>query len=204
MSIIDTLVTDRAQADVERYKALRSKKWENMTVEEQAEWFAGMKGAYNPTIDLNRVQSAVEYLRSSLERYGYSSSVAPLPTWTDGDVPTPQQLVDYLANVRNIRDVLQVASPLPDTMYPINYEGANQIEKALVDVEQTIERVVKSMSRSNAFTFWSGNRPIPSAESNLGRTWEELDAMNTTWRNWQVADWFLLLYGNLKAEGDVM
>lgn len=204
MPIIDTLVTDRTKADVERYKALRSKKWENMTVEEQAEWSAGLKGAYNPTIDLNRVQSAVEYLRSSLERYGYSSSIVPLPTWTDGDVPTPQQLVDYLANVRNIRDVLQVTSPLPDTMYPINYEGANQIEKALVDVEQTIERVVKSMPRSNAFTFWSGNRSLPSAESNLGRTWEELDAMNTTWRNWQVADWFLLLYGNLKAEGDVM
>ena len=40
-TIIDTLVTDRTQADVERVKALATKGFAAMTADEQAEWLAG-------------------------------------------------------------------------------------------------------------------------------------------------------------------
>ena len=123
--------------------------------------------------------------------------------WYEEDIPTVAQMERYLLNVVNIYNVLLSNPELPATMAQLDYNGANQIEKAMLLVEETIERVVKSMCRSNAFTFWSGNRPLPSEESDLGRTWKELDSMNTAWRNWQVADWYMLLYGNLKAEGVV-
>lgn len=60
--------------------------------------------------------------------------------------------------------------------------------------------------------FASGTLPLPTGHSSARkitytppppRTWEQLDAMKTTWRNWQVATWDDLLYGSLKKEGDV-
>ena len=70
MSIIDTLITDRTQADVTRVRELALKGWANLTEEEKAEWNAGMKGAYNAT-DLNRVTQAMDYINAELEGYGY-------------------------------------------------------------------------------------------------------------------------------------
>ena len=58
MSVIDTLVYDRTQADVERVFTLKNKILTGgltaLTAEEKAEYMAGMKGAYNYG-DMNRV-----------------------------------------------------------------------------------------------------------------------------------------------------
>ena len=179
------LITDRTQSDV----ANKTK-----------------KGYYNYD-DLNRVSDAMEYLISELLKYGYNTpGYVSGPVWTQDDIPTKPQMKQYRNNVASIRAVLEVLKTTPETpdsIEKLTYQKANDLEKILVDVETVIEQIVKGMARSNAFTFWSGNRPIPCASSDLGRTWEELDAMNTTWANWQVADWYLLLYGNLKAEGVV-
>ena len=137
---------------------------------------------------------------------------APVPepldpyTWYESDVPTASLMGSYLDNVTAIRAVLELlptTPETPETMAALTWVGANDIERILVDVQFIILRVVNAMARSNSFTFWSGNLPFPTAESNLGRTWAELDAMETTWANWQVATWYLLLYGNLEAEGVV-
>lgn len=125
-------------------------------------------------------------------------------TWYESDEPSLEQLEQYLLNVKNLCATVMQDFSLPESMRKLSVQDANDIEKIFIDLDTVIERVVRSMCRSNAFTFWSGNRPLPSADSDLGRTWKELDAMNTEWRNWQVADWYLLLYGNLKAEGDVV
>ena len=127
-------------------------------------------------------------------------------TWYESDIPTVSAMSAYLANVEAIRNTLEVLSTTPETpesMEALTWAEANDIERILQDVETVINRVVNAMARSNSFTFWSGNRPFPTAESNLGRNWAELDAMNTEWKNWQVASWYLLLYGNLEAEGVV-
>lgn len=71
MSIIDTLITDRTQADVNRALALSAKGWAAMTAAEREEFAAGMKGAYNAT-DLNRVNAAMEYLDTRLKAMGYT------------------------------------------------------------------------------------------------------------------------------------
>lgn len=209
-----------------------------MTASEQDEWSAGLKGAYNAA-DMNRVEEAVGYLTNQLQtmpiklqalcdKYGVSlSDVITLPydpseydfetktDWKIEDIPLPADLERYLGNVKKLRDIIYYAADdFPETTSGLDVDGANAIEKVLIELKSAIDafeeqskiildRVVKAFKRSNAASFWSGNNPLPSSASDLGRTWEELDAMNTTWANWQVADWYLLLYGNLKAEGDV-
>ena len=208
MSVIDTLITDRAQSDVERVSYLSSLWVEGEftgTSDELSEWISPLKGTYNAT-DLNRVQSACEYIAERLSNYGYSVSLIALPEWTVTDIPVQSQMQDYLANVQTLRDtieVLQTTPQVPESMALLDWVGANNIEQILVDLETVINRTFMSFLRSGQFTFWSGYRPLPAAESWMGRTWAELDAMNTTWANWQVADWYLLLYGNLEAEGVV-
>ena len=82
MSIIDTLITDRTQADEERVEELAAKGYDAMTAEEKSEWDGEMKGAYDAS-DLNRVESAVAYLAellvllpSELKEYAASKGVA--------------------------------------------------------------------------------------------------------------------------------
>lgn len=94
MSVIDTLITDRTQAHVDRLKQLMKIGWQNMTDDEKAEYISGgadqlldannqplfdsqnepiysadlggvQKGAYNYT-DLNRVEEAVDYVADEL------------------------------------------------------------------------------------------------------------------------------------------
>lgn len=65
-----SLITNRAQADVERVRTLAAKGWSGMTDAERAEWVAGLKGAYNAS-DLNRVTAAMDALKAKLEGYGY-------------------------------------------------------------------------------------------------------------------------------------
>ena len=60
-TIIYTLITDRTTADVARVHELAVKGY----AAELAEWLAGMKGAYND-VDLNRVGTALNYLRDRL------------------------------------------------------------------------------------------------------------------------------------------
>lgn len=94
MSVLDTLITDRTQAHVDRLKQLMKIGWQNMTDDEKAEYISGgadqltdmngeplfdsqnepiysadlggvQKGAYNHT-DLNRVEEAVDYIADEL------------------------------------------------------------------------------------------------------------------------------------------
>lgn len=66
-----TLITDRTAADVARVQTLAAKNYAAMTDAEKAEWDADMKGAYNAS-DLNRVNAALEDLKTQLEGAGYA------------------------------------------------------------------------------------------------------------------------------------
>lgn len=199
------LITDRTAADVTRAQQLNAKWIGGVftgTTEELAEWFGNLRGAYNAS-DLNRVGAAVRYLAERFAQYGYQVSVNPKTDWTADDIPTPTEMDEYLGEVAKVRALLDIATapPLPEDAEGLTYAEANAIEIALVMIDETINSVVQGFARSASFMFVSGNRPIPTAQSNLGRTWAQLDAMGTTWENWQLATWYLLLYGNLKAQG---
>lgn len=200
-----TLITNRTQSDVARLKALAAKGWAGMTEDERGEWRTALRGAYNAE-DLNRVGAAMRCLKDLLDGYGYAADIAPRDDWAEMDSPTEEEWEAYRRDVATLRGVLELPAatpPVPATMRRLGVSGANDIEQILFDLSLTIERVVRGFTRCGAFTAIAGGEILPCADNDRGRTWAALDALETTWRNWQVADWFLLLYGNLKAEGEV-
>ena len=161
MSVIDTLIFDRTQADVDRVYALKQKiltgGLTSLTAEEKAEYMGGMRGAYNAT-DLNRVGQAVSYLANrftdlpgELEAYReekgvtddelyhvpYDPStvvVSPKQNWTVADIPTNSQVQTYLNNLLVLRRqlVLPADAPMvPTSLNNLTFDTANQIEYLL-------------------------------------------------------------------------
>lgn len=123
------LITDRTQANVDLCKALAEKGWDNLTPEEQTEWYASAsKGAYNYA-DLNRVETAVSALS---EHFGLGLVVKT--DWGMWDVPTQADMTRYLANIEAIRAKCFASMNLPAvpvTMGGLTYETANNLEKIL-------------------------------------------------------------------------
>lgn len=147
------LITDRTQMDVDRVNVLAKKGWENMTTEERSEWEVGLKGAYNCT-DLNRVQSAVRYLRDRLAGVGYFVTLSDPKNWLVQDVPTLTDMQNYLADVSAIRGVLTLLNttpPVPDTMVGLTYIKANHIEQILLDVDRLLSNMIASFVYSGEF-----------------------------------------------------
>lgn len=143
MSVIDTLVTDRTEADVSRYSELRDKGWAEMTTAEKAEWVAGMKGAYNAS-DLNRVASAMAYLSQRFASAGYSVPVSSPTDWANGDIPTKGDMDTYLDDLRRIRAALAVMDTTPSapgSMDYLTWAKANDIEKILADVDDLLTKI---------------------------------------------------------------
>ena len=146
MSVIDTLVTDRTEADASRYSELRDKGWAAMTTAERAEWVAGMRGAYNAS-DLNRVASAMSYLSQRFASAGYSVPVSSPTDWANGDIPRKDDLDTYLDDLRRIRAALAVMDTTPSapgSMDYLTWAKANDIEKILVDVDDALGRLLLS------------------------------------------------------------
>lgn len=163
-------------------------------------------GFYNVT-DLIRVNEAIEHVANLLAENGYEATVATKIDWQLNDIPTEAQMQQYVDSIRSIRNAIELARTTPAapaTMDGLTWETANHIEQILVDVEYMVSHVLRWLKRSGQFDAQCGNWPMIATEvANRGRTWEQLDDMNTSWGNWQEATWFLLLYGNLEAEGDV-
>ena len=146
MSVIDTLVTDRTEADASRYSELRDKGWAAMTTAERAEWQSGMKGAYNAS-DLNRIASAMAYLSQRFASAGYSVPISSPTDWANGDIPTKGDLDTYLDDLRRIRAALAVMDTTPEAPESMDYltwAKANDIEKILVDVDDALGRLLLS------------------------------------------------------------
>ncbi len=151
-TIIDTLVTDRTQADVERVRELAVKGFAAMTAAEQAEWLAGMKGAYNAA-DLNRVGTALNYLAGRLGAIcGRSITWTAKTDWAVTDIATASQAEEYRRQMQNIRDALAYPAGTPDVpqLARLTYIGANDIERILALCEDLIVNVAKSFRHTGA------------------------------------------------------
>lgn len=151
-TIIDTLVTDRTQADVERVKALAAKGFAAMTAAEQAEWLAGMKGAYNAA-DLNRVGTALNYLAGRLGAIcGMSIAWSAKTDWAVTDIITASQAAEYRRQIQNIRDALAYPKGTPDApeLNRLTYTGANDIERILALCEELIDNIAKAFRYTGA------------------------------------------------------
>ena len=151
-TIIVTLVTDRTQADVERVRELAAKGFSAMTSDEQAEWLAGMKGAYNAS-DLNRVGTALNYLAGRLASIcGKSITWTAKTDWAVTDIITASQAEAYRKQVQSIRDALAYPAGTPDApeLGRLNYTGANDIERILKLCEDLIVNVAKAFRHTGA------------------------------------------------------
>lgn len=140
------LITDRTQTDVDRYTELKSKFLHGMTDTEKAEWATHLKGAYNFT-DLNRVESAVEYVANRLTEAGYVLVPIVKKNWTITDKPTLEDLKRYMKNIADIRSALttfQTTPEAPSTERKLNYQVANAIEQILIDVDDLITRMASA------------------------------------------------------------
>lgn len=125
------LVTDRTQNDVSN----RTK-----------------KGYYNSE-DLNRVGSAMVYLRNRLNDNGYGIVIEPETAWTISDIPTQSEMVYYLGCLGALKGAMALPTgtpDAPDTMENLTYTGANNIEKIL-------EAVDDMLTKSISFLWYSGD-----------------------------------------------
>jgi hypothetical protein len=129
-------VTDRNVGNVMRLNQLRSKGWNNLSDSEKTVYqnYAA-KGAYNYT-DLNRVETAVAELATMI-----GLALTTKTDWSLWDVPIASDMERYLGNVRTIMNACPegvVFPPLPESMNKLTYEGANNIEKALLIAYETL------------------------------------------------------------------
>lgn len=155
-SIIDTLITDRTQNDVDRIKDLKEKMLKNggisaLTVEEQAEYFNSVvKGSYNYT-DLNRVSDACAYIYNLLIQMGYiiSNYQTLKNDWVLTDIPTLTEMNKYITTLTALKQTLSASQQIPDTMRFLDFNGANNIEKLLVELNDIYDLLLKSMFYSN-------------------------------------------------------
>ena len=140
--IIDTLITDRTQADVDRVKALTAK-WLNGTItsSEKTEWNGLMKGAWNYS-DWNRIGNAEKYIAAILNSSGRSVTVTAPTNWTRNYIMTKARETTFLTDLNTVRNNVNnsgIPTP-PTTLNFMTYEMANRIEQILVDTYNSIIR----------------------------------------------------------------
>lgn len=140
--MFDNLITDRTILDYERWRTLRDKGFENMTEAERAEWSGDMKGAYNAS-DLNRVGEVLNYLRDRLTEAGYlgGNEFTARVNWSVGEIPTEAQFSAYLGAVEIVRSAVTMfpeTPQAPESMGGLDYQGANDIERILIDIRTVL------------------------------------------------------------------
>ena len=119
------LITDRTEADV---------------------LLGNQKGRYGCS-DLNRVEGIVGELLAQLPELDLHLSLDTRTDWALTDVFSPEtwpvksQMERYLGNIRAFCGVLGLQPELPQSMDFLTYEGANQIEQALLLAGKRIEAV---------------------------------------------------------------
>jgi hypothetical protein len=152
------LVKDRALADVVYARQIFSRVSNGTATEaEKAQFLSGLKGAYN-SVDINRVESAVEFVRNLLQsapldvrKYAADRGVAwsdvfavdwenekvditTKNNWDFSDFFDGENQQRYLRNVIIVADVLNIdSSELPTSFVAFGYSQANAIEQALDD-----------------------------------------------------------------------
>ncbi len=138
-----SLITDRTAQDVERWRYLHTKGWDAMSEAEREEWQTSLKGAYNYT-DMNRVESAVQFIADRFSDLGYYVAPEVKMVWSVSDHPTKVDMERYFANIallRSILTVLPTTPKAPTTEKKLDYQVANDIEQILTDVDRLISSV---------------------------------------------------------------
>ena len=154
LSIEKRFVTNRTQADVERWNVLRVKGWSNMTEAERQEWMGNIdvtpsaaRGMYTHN-DLNRVESAIDVILKRFKEIGYS--VPDLNIKKDRDHTSKlldSDVEEFFYKISVVRGLLPVHPSTPRSPYPgekMDYKLANDIERILLDVDEISTKFTQS------------------------------------------------------------
>lgn len=139
-TIIDTLITDRTAEDAERVLYLKARHNDDtITPAESVEWGSNLKGAYT-YVDLNRVGEACAYLYDLFTNLGYMvvGYTALKTDWAEEDKPTIADFEKYITTITAIKDVLPTVTEIPDGIAGLSFDGANNIEEMLIEVDTLI------------------------------------------------------------------
>jgi len=157
---IEALVFDRTQADVVYAAALAARikrdGFETLSPAERDEWNNMLKGRYTDK-DLNRVEAAVQALSDLLKEYYYSAPVETKTNWVHPDIPGAAEMERYLNNIKTLIGaffVLPNTPSLPESTERLTFGRANDIERILYDIANTIPKVAAASRYSG--TFYSG------------------------------------------------
>lgn len=128
-------ITDRTQDDIDYVKELNRKAvagtW---TLEEQAEWAKGLRGALSYT-DFNRVESGMKEIAVIV-----GADITVKTDWTENSYFTQSHVQRWLDNCASIKSLCsgnnETASVNPDMVSKIGYEDMNAMESFLSDVER--------------------------------------------------------------------
>lgn len=107
------------------------------------------KGTYGYA-DLNRVEQAVAELCSLATRLDIHQNLTTKTDWglpgtfSADTWPTAEQMARYLGNVRALCDAISLQASLPETMEHLTFEGANEIENALLSVYHRVQGVLQT------------------------------------------------------------
>lgn len=163
MSVIDTLITDRTQADVDRIVELKNKIMLSglaaLTQEEQTEYFGNAKGSYNAT-DLNRVGEACNYLYNLFTQYGYTSPsyVTQKTDWQYSDTINVTNIGTYLNSLSVLKSLLNASQNIPQSAMFLTYQEANNIEKLLQQLNNMLNSMILVFMRAGSpFAFANTN-----------------------------------------------
>ena len=133
------LITTRTIEDIE-YANYLLERWKEdesqITPEEREEFFNGLRGKYT-YVDLNRVQDAVKILAKLLNDSLYPVEELAFRKWEIPDVPRPEDMETYLANINALKRAFFIfhnIPTLPESMENLGYEGANNIEEVLFNM----------------------------------------------------------------------
>ncbi len=114
------------------------------------------KGQYG-FADLNRVEQAVAELSAAAENLDIHYTPVVKTDWGAPGVfssetwPTKEQMIRYLDNVSRLCQVVEINAALPSTMENLTWEGANDIEQALLFVYERIKNILQILQYSGEF-----------------------------------------------------
>lgn len=139
MRIMKTLVTDRTQADASYAEKLYKKLWSDFTEQEKADFESGLKGAYKAS-DLNRVGTALITIRDRLRTHGIDVAAKVREDYVLNEVLDKDTMDAYIESANAVHDaVLNTAPHPPAGINDLDWEGANNIEKTIIAVDDVLE-----------------------------------------------------------------
>lgn len=107
------------------------------------------KGVYGPA-DLNRVETAVAELAEMAKALDVQDDFVVKLDWTfpglfsSDEWPIVSQMRRYLGNVSRLCRAVELTADLPVSMENLSWEGANQIERALEQVNARIQTTLQT------------------------------------------------------------